>query len=484
MVTGAEGNERGCVMVDQSSAAALAAMAHATQSVRAAQVAEIVALLDAEASYRLDEELSLPQALRAKMLSAGRDGVARVYEPFVLEAAVVTGRSFGSMKERIAAAKSVQVRHPRLWQRFVEGLAEWWLAIKVEDACRKLSKDAALELDRRASHWLGMNPAWTILAELERWVLDVDAESAAKQTALAADERFVYVGRFQDDHCGLFGKVSAADGVLFDQALDQIAQKLPVPVLPEGVSEAEAQKFIRDQRRAAAFGVFARQAIGQDSLMDVELVVHVPAQEPDETSALPLAPAAYVERWGGLLTESLPAFLAGSTVTVRPVIDPNLVPDAHGHEPSVAQRIALEVRNPRSTFPYATTPARGCDVDHTIAYDPTGRQGGTSMGNLGPLDRRAHRAKTAGHWIEEQPEPGVFRWRSPHGYEFEVTGRGTVTTRIPDVPAPPIPELPSQPPPDDGRYPAEDPWVDHPPQPPDRWHDRPEDDVEPSGGPH
>ncbi len=461
-------------MVNQGSASAFAAMAHATQSARAAQVAEIVALLDAEASYELEEDLSLPEALRAKRLSAGRDGVPRLDELFLLEAAAVTGRSFGSMKERVAAAKSVQVRHPRLWQRFVEGLVEWWLTVKIEEACKHLKRDVALEVDRRASHWLGMNPAWTILAELDRWVLEADAEGAAKEAALAEQERFVYVGRFQAGHCGVFGKVSAADGVLFDQALDQIAKTLPAPALPEGVSEQEAQKFIRDQRRAAAFGVFARQAVGQDSLMDVEMIVHVPAQQPDETGELPLAPAAYVDKWGGLLTETLPDFLSGSKVVVRPVIDPNLVPDAAGHEPSVAQRIALEVRNPRSTFPYATTPAGQCDVDHTVAYDPTGREGATSMANLGPLDRRAHRAKTAGHWVEEQPEQGLFLWRSPHGYEFEVSGRGTVITRIPDVPAPPIPDLPPQPPPDDGRYPAEDPWCDNPPHPPDWWHDRPD----------
>ncbi len=434
-------------MVNEGSATAFAAMMHATQSMRAAQVAEIIALLDAEASYSLDHDPSLPGVLQTKMVSAGRDGVRGIREPFLLEAAAVTGRSFGAMRERVAAARSVQTRHPRMWQCFVEGLVEWWVALKVEEACKQLPTEAALEVDRRASHWLGMNPAWTILEEVERWVLEVDAARAARRAELARRERFVHVGRFEDDHCGLFGKVSAADGVLFDQALEQIAQTLPAPELPEGVSEAEAAHFIRDQRRAAAFGMFARRAVGQDSLMDVEMIVHVPAQEPDEDGELPLAPVAYVRKWGGLLTASLPAFLDGARVVVRPVIDPNLVPDAAGHDPPVAQRIALEVRNPRSAFPYSTTPARDCNVDHTVAFDPTGRQGQTSMSNLGPLDRRAHRAKTAGHWHAEQPAPGVFLWRSPHGFEFEVTGRGTVMTWIPDVPAPPIADLPPAPPP-------------------------------------
>lgn len=456
-------------MVHDGAATAFAAMAHATESVRAAQVAEIVALLDAAACYGVHDDLHLPRALQGKWLPTGRDGVAKVSERFLLEAAAVTKRSFGSMLERVACARSVQVRHPRMWQHFVEGLVEWWVAVKVEDACRQLPKEAALEADRRASHWLGMHSAWTVLSEVERWVLDADPERAARKAALAADERFVHVGRFVDDHCGLFGKVSAADGVIFDQALDQIADTLPAPALPEGVPEEEARKFVRDQRRAAAFGVFARLAVGQASLMDVEMVVHVPAQHPDTDGGLPLAPTAYVERWGGLLTKSLPSFLEGAKVTVRPVIDPNLIPDAAGHEPSEAQRLALQVRNPRSTFPFSTIPAARCDVDHTVAHHPSGSQGPTSMANLGPLDRRAHRAKTAGHWHLEQPAPGVFLWRSPHGYEFEVTGSGTVVTRKPDIQVPSIPDLPPEPPPVDPAWPDHDPWAEDPPQPPDDW---------------
>ncbi|WP_296136215.1 DUF222 domain-containing protein, partial [uncultured Tessaracoccus sp.] len=269
--------------------------------------------------------------------------------------------------------------------------------------------------------------------------------------------RFVHVGRFEDDHVGLFGKIAAADGVLFDQALDQIAQTLPAPEIPDGLDERDVARFVRGQRRAAAFGIFARQAIGQDSLMDVDLVVHVPAQTPaegldadasDGDAGAPLGTSAYVEGWGRLLTDTLPGFLAGSKVTVRPVLDPNMIPDTTAHEPTAAQRLALTVRNPRSVFPYSATSARRCDIDHTIAYDPTGRAGPTSMANLGPLERTAHRAKTAGHWLADQPEPGAFHWESPMGFEYLVTGQGTVRTKTPDVPVAPIPELPPQAPPE------------------------------------
>ena len=70
------------------------------------------------------------------------------------------------------------------------------------------------------------------------------------------------------------------------------------------------------------------------------------------------------------------------------------------------------------------------------------------MANLGPLERTAHRAKTAGHWLADQPAPGAFHWASPMGFEYLVTGQGTVMTKTPDIPVPPIPELPPQAPPE------------------------------------
>ena len=445
-------------MTTDRAALSLMAAVHADEQHRAIEVARVVALVEGADAYELDADPSLPDALRMRRLSTGRDGVPGVDEAFLLEAAAALGRSFNGMREWVSQAYSIRARHPRMWELFCSGGLPWWVAREVEEACKELPFDAALEVDRQASHCLGFNSFFVMLDELSRWVLDADPERAKRERELARQERFVHVGRFEDDHVGLFGKVAAADGVLFDQALDQIAQTLPAPEVPEGLDERDVARFVRGQRRAAAFGIFARQAIGQDSMMDVELVVHVPAQTPAKAldadasdvqrdAAAPLGTSAYVEGWGRLLSDTLPGFLAGSNVTVRPVLDPNMIPDATGYEPTAAQRLALSVRNPRSVFPYSATSARRCDIDHTVAYDPTGRAGPTSMANLGPLERTAHRAKTAGHWLADQPEPGAFHWASPMGFEYLVTGEGTVRTKTPDIPVPPIPELPPQAPP-------------------------------------
>jgi hypothetical protein len=42
------------------------------------------------------------------------------------------------------------------------------------------------------------------------------------------------------------------------------------------------------------------------------------------------------------------------------------------------------------------------------------------------MSRHAHRVKTHGRgWRHHQPVPGVFLWRTPHGYWFRTDHAGT-----------------------------------------------------------
>ena len=66
----------------------------------------------------------------------------------------------------------------------------------------------------------------------------------------------------------------------------------------------------------------------------------------------------------------------------------------------------------------------GVDLDHTDPYRP-GVKGQTRIGNLAPLSRGVHRAKTAGFWVLDQPSPGQLVWTSPLGYRYDVTEIGT-----------------------------------------------------------
>lgn len=78
--------------------------------------------------------------------------------------------------------------------------------------------------------------------------------------------------------------------------------------------------------------------------------------------------------------------------------------------------------------------ATNCGLDHTTPYIQ-GETGQTRPGNLGPLSRVTHRARTFGGWKLEQPTPGVFHWTSPAGYRYLVTANGTTRIHVPETEA-------------------------------------------------
>jgi hypothetical protein len=78
----------------------------------------------------------------------------------------------------------------------------------------------------------------------------------------------------------------------------------------------------------------------------------------------------------------------------------------------------VQIRNPRCTAPGCRMPAARCDDDHTLAFDKGGK---TCECNLGPLCRHHHRVKQSQGWRLEQPEPGIYAWVTPAGWQF-ITG--------------------------------------------------------------
>lgn len=141
-------------------------------------------------------------------------------------------------------------------------------------------------------------------------------------------------------------------------------------------------------------------------------------------------------------------------VAVHPVIDlPTLKPQC-GYRPSRRMREGILSVFPTELSPFSTNNSRRLELDHAVTYRRTPQMvepspakpaagrcpepvegskptftvaethrappGQTRVGNIAPLNARVHRAKTAGHWQVEQPEPGVLLWRSPLGFRYRV----------------------------------------------------------------
>lgn len=137
---------------------------------------------------------------------------------------------------------------------------------------------------------------------------------------------------------------------------------------------------------------------------------------------------ARMEGVGPITLDQVRAFLRHTNVTVVPVLDVAGQAPVDGYEAPARIREALHLRGPACAFPWATHTGRRKDVDHVDIYVPPddgGPPGQTAMDNLAWLARLSHRLKTHGRWRLRQPAPGVFEWRSPHGYWWRVDHAGT-----------------------------------------------------------
>lgn len=131
--------------------------------------------------------------------------------------------------------------------------------------------------------------------------------------------------------------------------------------------------------------------------------------------------------YGPMLASQLREFLAthACSISVRPVLDPDHLPAVDAYEIPKGVRDAVRLRHVASVFPWSSSTNSHLDLDHTNPYRWDGTPGQTGPRNLGPLLRGEHNARTHGLWTVQAPHPGVFLWRSPHGYYFLCTNQGT-----------------------------------------------------------
>ncbi|MGC0249758.1 DUF222 domain-containing protein [Pseudactinotalea sp. Z1748] len=88
------------------------------------------------------------------------------------------------------------------------------------------------------------------------------------------------------------------------------------------------------------------------------------------------------------------------------------------YQPGAALREYILTRDATCRFPTCRQPARRCQLDHIVAFDPT-RPAWTQthLGNLHLLCARHHQLKTAGVWsVRRDHHTGDTHWTSPLGY--------------------------------------------------------------------
>jgi hypothetical protein len=88
--------------------------------------------------------------------------------------------------------------------------------------------------------------------------------------------------------------------------------------------------------------------------------------------------------------------------------------------PTARQRRLVESRDPTCIFPGCRTPARRCDLDHTLEWSLSRR---TSVRDLGPLCRHDHGIRHHAGWRYRRLPNGSYQWITTLGHRYSTSGR-------------------------------------------------------------
>ncbi|GAB3036011.1 hypothetical protein GCM10011376_17910 [Nocardioides flavus (ex Wang et al. 2016)] len=382
------------------------------------------------------------------------EGTPLVAEFCIAELGTVLGISTVAAKKLIGHALELRHRLPRLWAQVHAGAMPAWRARAVAETTIHtnpvLTREAAGFVDAQVAAVAGrIGPAQLdrLVAEtIKRYDLAVaDPTQDPEDGYLSVDPRHVTI---HDDDVHFAGtmrieaEVDLADALDFERAV---------------AHGAEAQKALGsdlplDARRAKALGDLARTqtaldlagpgADREDLPAAREVVIHAHFDASVSGDATVFGPTGRLENGRRLiLLEQLQSWCGDTRtqVTVKPVIDLNVPLTAQGYAIPDQIREQIILRDRTCVFPHCPRPARGCDIDHVVPWDPDAeaegrpQPGHTTTSNLAALCRFHHRVKTHSPWHYETTAPGVFEWTSPHGYRYRCDHTGT--TEVPsDIP--------------------------------------------------
>ncbi|MGV8845181.1 DUF222 domain-containing protein [Tessaracoccus sp.] len=409
--------------------AALDRILLATDEIRSAEIRQSVALADLAESYSVDLDTLIPQ-LAEKTIHPGEDGTPGVSEFLCLELGPALGVSRRTAFTMVAGVLNLKHRHPRTWDSFLRGLVPRWHADILVDMTSGLGAPAAAWVDERIARQVGRLSLQRLKRLTRGWVAQADPTLAAEREALARQGRRVHFGNDSGGTTDVWASLASRDAAALDRTLSELAVAM-------GESGDERS---HDQRRAAALGMLSDPAgalswlTGSTTSTETggarrcsrgRTIVYVHLAE--ETLVDPESGVARIDGFGPLTMESLPEFLAGTHVTIRPVVDDSRIAPVDSYEIPEQLRDAVGRGSPFEAFPFTSTSSEHLDLDHIVAYkfghlwEP--RQ--TRVNGLAPLARLVHRAKTLGAWKVRSRGLGELCWTSPLGRSYIVGPRGT-----------------------------------------------------------
>ncbi len=385
----------------------------------------------------------------------GGDGTPTVGDFAPAELGCVLRMSDGSACRLIADALDLRHRLRSIWTAAQAGQVPAYQARRIASATRHLTVEQAAVVDARLAPSLGAVSWGRLQTLLEAAIIQADPVGAEQQAALAAQERFVRLGRASEHGLKLIiARATAGDAIWFKATIDRIADIL--------ARQGDADTV--EVRRSKAIGILAQPAQAlqllcqhQNDDWDGAAEPTDPEQEPaddphrrrrawqaeqqpcwtdhhsydrrasfelgrrhthrslqivsppfDPDRARPRAVVyvhlsqealtagtgvARVEDVGPIPLGRLRSLLGERcSISVKPVID---LPAGHipvdCYEIPARLREQLQLRYPADVFPYAAGVSRRMDIDHTIPYLSPDRGGPPGQTRIGNLGPHVRR---------------------------------------------------------------------------------------------
>ncbi len=406
----------------------------ATDDIRSAEIRQAVALAELAESYSVDMD-TLILELAEKTIHPGGDGTPGVSEFLCLELGPAMGVSRRTAFTMVAGVVNLKHRHPLTWDSFLRGLVPRWQAEVLAGMTDGLGAPAAAWVDEQVSRRVGRISFQRLKRLTRGWVAQADPQLAAEREASAREFRQVAFGAALGGTTDMWASLASRDAAALNRTLSELAVAM-------GESGDERTT---DQRRAAALGMLSDPstalswlggATASEATTDAapsrvprtprgRTVVYVHLAE--ETLVDPDSGVARIEGFGPLTVASLPEFLAGTRVTIRPVVDDSRIAPVDSYEIPEQLRDAVRRGSPVEAFPFSSSTSEHLDLDHIVAYrfGHLWESGQTRLFGLAPLARLVHRAKTLGAWRLRRGGLAELYWTSPLGRQYVVGPRGS-----------------------------------------------------------
>ncbi|WGY04160.1 hypothetical protein QI633_10410 [Nocardioides sp. QY071] len=380
-----------------------------------------------------------------RLVRLGGEGTPQTSELCMAEFAVASNAGWIATSHRAAAALDLRHRLPRLWERVQRLDVEVWVARRIADLSRNLTRTAVEIVDISVAAACDLTPGKLVeLAEARI----IEADPQAHRERIAAEEARIGVfarrRRAGDAVAEIDGQAGVqpitlrlpnAGALEFTTSVEELAQALADHHVPDDEDDvatmdqfrARAVELLADPHAAVRFLEGLREPETPPAPTTTRaprkatVYVHI-----DAAVLTGLATGvARVEDLGPMLLEQVAALVRHRSIDLHPVIDLNSGTAVDAYEHPTACKERTQLRTGGDVFPHSASRTRRLDHDHVTPYDKNGPPGQTGDLNDAPLTRRHHRAKTHLPYRTRQLGLGAYRWQTPHGLLRVVTRYGT-----------------------------------------------------------